>query len=268
MPPPELKASPMRRGARRMADVSPELLARLNAGLEPSLSLAETLAIDFSALLAALTPACRGSSTRFLDPAGQRLGITQRMAIAAELLSDCLGPTPAFERCHAHPSDIVRGWACYLLARAPRLTLAARLKRLQPLADDPHSGVREWAWLALRPHVASACHTDPDAALALLLPWTTHPSPNLRRFASEITRPRGVWCAHLEIFKSEPARALPLLTPLRADPARYVQDSVANWLNDAAKSQPAFVRATCARWQKESPTPATLRICRRALRSL
>jgi 3-methyladenine DNA glycosylase AlkC len=47
-----------------------------------------------------------------------------------------------------------------------------------------------------------------------------------------------------------------------------VRDSVANWLNDAAKDQPAFVRETCARWRRESQTAETAYIAKRALRSI
>lgn len=220
------------------------------------------LSVDFAALLGAVAPEIPPTTLHAMRRAADR-GVTLRMAIAGQHLHEHLGPV-GYIRLSRHTSDTVRGWSAYLLAATPHLTLRERLLLIRQLANDANPGVREWAWLALRPLIAA----DLAHAIDLLEPWTMSPSPFVRRFASEATRPRGVWCTHLQPLKRNPAPGLRLLEPLRADPHHYVQDSVANWLNDAGKTQPDWVRATCARWRRESPTPATERICHRAQRRL
>lgn len=246
--------------SRGIADIIPARLALLNGGSVASATLTEGLAVDFAQLLAAAVPdlgAVRLERMR----AQAAAGITKRMVLAAQLLLEADADLAVLQ---AHPSDTVRGWTCFVIAAQAGWTLAQQLAAMRPLADDGHFGVREWAWLALRPHLAEHL---PDA-IALLAPWTADPSERVRRFACEALRPRGVWCAHIAQLKEQPQLALPLLQPLRADPAVYVQDSVANWLNDAAKRQPDWVRSLCAQWLLESPNAATQRICKRAQRSL
>jgi 3-methyladenine DNA glycosylase AlkC len=274
-------------------DVSKSRIAALNAG-EPSATLVELLVIDFAKLFEHAVPAAPQEALRVLAVAqgnarasgdidamrelltsvrapapkawkpGTKLGITQRMVLGGALLAKYASRD--IERLQAHASDTVRGWTAYALALGcePRTTLARRLRNARISAADSHSGVREWAWLAVRP----AIEDEPEAAVTLLQPWVQDGDANVRRFASEVTRPRGVWCAHIELFKQRPELAMSLLEPLRADSSRYVQNSVANWLNDASKSQPKFVESLTKRWLRESDCRETAYICRRAMRSL
>ena len=252
--------TPARKGAASPKDVPKNILQQLHAGDLQTATLGELLAINVSTLCAACVPGVPTSAWAAIDP---KAGITRRLDHAAAIAAEHLGDR-AIEVLAAHRSDVCRGIAGYAVGRMPRLSLKQRLSLIRPLADDPHSGVREWAWLGMRGSVA----TDVPTAIKQLEPWTQERSPNLRRFASEVTRPRGVWCTHIQLLKDDPSMALPLLEPLHADPHKYVQDSVANWLNDASKHQPKWVREVCRRWGGQSNTPHTARICKRALRTV
>jgi 3-methyladenine DNA glycosylase AlkC len=218
----------------------------------------EQMAIDMGALLVNAFPGLAKEADRLREG-----GLVTKMRTGGVLLFEAFGED-AWDVSLDHESDSIRGWGAMAIGACPSLSLATRLSLIKPFADDPHFAVREWAWLAVRPRVIA----EPRNALGLLQPWTSRSSSRLRRFASEATRPRGVWSAHIPLLKEQPQLAAPLLEALRIDSSAYVQNSVGNWLNDASKSTPTWVRATCEAWLAESPESSTQRICTRALRTL
>ena len=253
-----------RKGASRIADIPPEVLAALNAGELETVTLVEWLAIDMPTLLrAALRDAGLDAPAAVARTEAVRgEGITRRIAaIGAALLDEV---PEAFEPFASHRSDMVRAWAAYMLAADSSLPLDERLERTRRFAADGSVAVRECAWDSFRPYVAR----ELERGLELLRPWVEDADENVRRCAVEGTRPRGVWTKHIEELKRDPGRGLPLLEPVRSDPSRYVQRAVANWLNDASKSRPEWVRETCARWLADSQTPETRWIVGSALRTL
>ncbi len=249
-----------RTGSLKPVDVPTDVLTQLNSGVIETVNLAECLAVDFTILMEQVVPELAIVTKNQILPSD---GITKRMAATGKLLLEHLGAAGVRDLA-AHPSDTVRGWVAYALMAIPDRSLEQRLDSIRSFADDHHFGVREWSWLAIRPDLAAQI----DRAIPLLIPWVGDDSPNIRRFAIEATRPRGVWCAHIPKLKQQPELGLGLLEPVRADVSRYVRDSASNWLNDAAKSQPEWVKMVCARWQLESNVPETIKLCTRALRSL
>ena len=261
-----------RKGARKREDISPEVLQGLNEGWLTSVNLTEWLAVDMATLLrAVLSEMSLDDLVDELGPIADSVveqGVMQRVEhIGRALYAVCReredGPE-LLQTLATHPADVVRNWATFALVAAPSRSLADRLMIVRPFAADTHFGVRECAWMAVRP----ALMVELATGLALLQPWVVDVDPNVRRFAIEGTRPRGVWCPHITTLKEQPELGLPLLEPVRADPERYVQLSVANWLNDASKSAPDWVRAVCERWQDESPVKETKWITNHALRTL
>ncbi len=87
----------------------------------------------------------------------------------------------------------------------------------------------------------------PEETFAELQKWAGDRNYHVRRLVSEGTRPLLPWSGRL---RTDPLRPLPLLDRLHADPTRYVTRSVANHLNDIAKTQPAVVIETLKKWRK------------------
>jgi 3-methyladenine DNA glycosylase AlkC len=261
-----------RKPARRMAEIPGDVLAALNCGETDSRNLVEWLACDQGKLAAAVFPTVGldkhiAAARAAVDALAKPTAMQQTRSIGlvlAEHVDVRTSPRSAFQRLLAHRSDIVRSWLAFVVGVRSELSLDQRLSAIRPLAADPHFGVREIAWMGVRP----AIEQELLPAIETLAGWSLDPHDEIRRFASEATRPCGVWCNHLTALKAEPELALPILEPLASDPAKYVRDSVGNWLNDASKSQPAWVEKVCSRWQKQSRTSETAYIVGRALRTL
>lgn len=238
-----------------MKKISRERLEVLNTGEVESKNLMEFLSLDMELIL-------KNNFPDFNYPTFlQKIGILQKLEQIAISLNDQFG-FKKFEQFSSHKSDFIRSLSCYLLAKQ-KISFEDKLNLAKKLADDQNSGVREWAWLAIRPDFAKNLAKN----ISYLIPFTFY-SPNLRRFASELSRPCGVWCKHIPELRAEPWLGLEIIEPLKSDDSKYVQLSVGNWLNDASKTQAVWVRELCLKWQNESPTNHTYKICKRAQRTM
>ena len=239
-----------------MKKIAKEIIEQINSGERESSNLMEFLSADFQILLQNTLP-------EFIFPkAALDVGITKKHNIIAEHLHTQFG-FAIFDKLENHQSDILRGLASYLIGEQ-EISFEEKLNLSKHLANDSNSGVREWAWLAIRNDFAS----DLGKNIKLITRWTDDDKENIRRFASELSRPRGVWCTHITPLRENPKLGLNILEPLKSDSAKYVQLSVGNWLNDAGKDQPDWVINLCAKWKQESPSKETKKICTRALRNL
>lgn len=236
--------------------ISLDIVNQLNKGEKEATNLMEFLAVDLTLLLANTIP-------EFNFPKLPKLlGITKKFKLVAISLHTQFG-FKIFDTLSIHKSDSIRALACYILGEQ-KLSFPEKLNLIKPLADDPNSGVREWAWMVLRADFTQ----ELTKSIKLLSRWTEESSDNIRRFASELSRPRGVWCSHIKELRKEPWLGLGIIEPLRSDKAKYVQLSVGNWLNDAGKDHPDWVKDLCRDWSNQSTTPYTEKICKRAMRNL
>ena len=261
-----------RTGARNTASVPTDVLKLLNAGKIQSVNLCEWLVIDQIALASVVfkklgwqehLPALK---RRFKAEAPATA--PKKIAAIGRFLTGIFHTRKETEAASklllGEISDSARAWGGYLIGLHPGLSLAEKFELIRPYAGDTNMAVPEIAWLALRETFIE----NLTETLVILQPFVTDPDNHIRRFASELTRPRGVWCRHVQALKDDPSPGMSLLEPLKSDPSNYVRLSVGNWLNDASKSAPGPVTEICARWEEESPTKETAHITKRALRTL
>jgi 3-methyladenine DNA glycosylase AlkC len=258
-----------RKGATNVVNIPAAVRSALNKGVLESVNLTEWLAVDHFELLQHVLadyPELLKSVQHKLSGLPAPSVRTLVVEIGGAILSENNGQRESllFDYLANHRSDSVRCWAVYMVGLNQHLDLETKLNAIRPFAADHHFGVRELAWMALRDDIAA----ELPKALKLLEKWTNNPDENIRRFATEATRPRGVWCKHITALKEEPQLAIRLLESLKADPAAYVQLSVGNWLNDAGKNRPDWVLELCRSWTNGTANEHTLKIVKRATRNI
>ncbi len=118
------------------------------------------------------------------------------------------------------------------------------------------------AEFAVRPFIMKY----PEETMKVMLKWSRHADPAVRRLSSEGCRPRLPWGMGIPELKKDPSPILPILENLKLDPSESVRRSVANNLNDIAKDHPRIALRLARNWRGISPE--TDRIIKHGCRTL
>ncbi|MEO0527154.1 MAG: DNA alkylation repair protein [Bacteroidota bacterium] len=256
-----------RKGARSLKDLDPEVIAYLNKGLIPTKNLMEWLATDQLSLLK-LVLKDLDKQTWYTDfetavTAQKKPTANSNTKVIGETLGILTADRTVYETLKAHTSDLVRCWSCW--AESTHFdSVSDLIHAMKPYASDAHFGVREVVIFASKERMIAELET----AVGILSKWTSNTDENIRRFAVESLRPVGVWTKKIPAFQEHPEKGISLIEPLKSDASKYVRDAVGNWLNDASKSQPDWVKSICNTWEKQSPTKETAYIIKRGLRTI
>ncbi|WP_341393987.1 DNA alkylation repair protein [Arthrobacter sp. G119Y2] len=234
------------------------------------------------ALARAVSAAVPGAALPALKAAGnglQGLSLRERADLLRDaLLSDLPGSYGEFARtirAAAAGSEDFTGWLIWPVTSA----VAAKAVEADGAAADGAAADRAafddamalLAELTARLTSEFAIRTllrhDLDRALGIAAGWTDSPDADVRRLASEGTRPYLPWSVRVPEIMARPGVTLPLLEALYRDESEYVRRSVANHLNDLSRDHPGLVVETARRWL-DDPAPHTAALIRHALRTL
>ena len=222
--------APRRKGARRIVEIPRAVLRALNEGREETITLVEWLAIDDAKLLASVLPDAGFTAAQ------TRIAIEHADEVTG------LGIQERVKRIGAQ---------LHVALRADR----RRERLFERLATHGSDRVRSL--------VAYSVTADEELPLAKRLAVA-------KRFAADraMSVRECAWDSFRPWLARDLERARRLLDPVRSDPSDYVRRSVGNWLNDASKSRPEWVRSLAAEWRRASKTAETAWIVRHALRTL
>lgn len=262
-----------RKPARRMSEIPVPVIQAINRGETETLNLMEFLVVNHTALAShVLQQMGYEDESVGVERNMQKYRVLsgmQAMRKVSDVIAEISDRTGNFESIRRammqHPSDMVRNYAAYLTGKMNWPDVADALEAVKMFAADKNAGTREIAFYVIRHRIIN----ETRGAIETLRNWVTDVDANVRRFAVESTRPRGVWVSHIPSLKEDPTPGFPLVRALITDDSRYVQNSVANWMNDASKTHPQRVVQECSEWIRTSgENKATSYIVRRALRTV
>ncbi|EMQ97501.1 DNA alkylation repair protein [Paeniglutamicibacter gangotriensis Lz1y] len=229
----------------------------------------ESTVLDLIGSLVAVVPDAGLPTLHLAAPVIETLGLRERADLLCDaLLSDLPGDYAALAGTirAASEDEAFRGWLIWPVTSAIAVkavaegTTAAFDDAVALLAELTGRLTAEFAIRTLLRH-------DLDRALELIRDWTTSEDLDVRRLASEGTRPYLPWSTRVPEITARTGVTIPVLNALYRDPEEYVRRSVANHLNDLSRDAPAMVVDTARRWLAE-PDENTARLVRHALRTL
>ncbi|ODS33031.1 MAG: DNA alkylation repair enzyme [Candidatus Scalindua rubra] len=260
----------MRKGYNSRASIPTNFLAKLNNGLDETITLSEWLAVDQGILLSKIFDEFNlgkpSEEITSLIRKRTKVGIMVIMkSIGKELwnLIETEGEW-LYKSLKSHRSDIVREWSACAMMANEKLELKERLDYAKAYAIDNNINVREIAWYSIRPFVRK----ELKKAIEYFQSWVNDSHEGIRRCAIECTRPNGVWCTHIKEIQQNPDICLSLLSAVNSDESSYVRKSVGNWLNDESKHKSKWVIELCNIWLGNSKSQETEWIVNHGLRTL
>ncbi|MGL5890277.1 MAG: DNA alkylation repair protein, partial [Bacteroidia bacterium] len=150
-----------RKGSTRTSDIPTDVLEALNSGAISTVNLTEWLMVDNLKLLNVVLKAEK--QLALFKPVSEAVSAIKKPTVNS--VQYAIGTTlraaagndgeKIYALLTSHSSDSVRCWAAYYTGTDGSKTLEQKLKRIESLAADPHFGVREVAWLAVRPSLAA-----------------------------------------------------------------------------------------------------------------
>lgn len=199
-------------------------------------------------------------SNRILE--GLEAGLPGEFEKACAILVSALGPAGVSEDLDfAICENGIAGWAVMPMADyVARHGLDFFEESLAALREMT---MRYTSEFAIRPFLVNR----PVETMAVMQEWARDENLHVRRLASEGSRPRLPWGIRLQEFDRDPTAVLALLEMLKDDSAEYVRRSVANSLNDIAKSHPDRVAKVARRWLRGASMERR-RLVRHACRTL